>query len=69
MKLTTAQRREAELLFGEGFVIAPRSYRGLPRNRSLWKLVELGLAEFDMGPSGSWLKTYGFSPIWSDPVS
>lgn len=66
--MTKAQRRELALLHDNGFTIKPTSYRGLPRNRPLWTLVELGLADFGIGPAGSWLKTYGFWPTWSDPV-
>lgn len=67
-KLTPAQRREALLVFETGFTKRPLSYRGLPRNRALNRLEELGLVEFDFGPRNSWLRTYGFMPVWSDPV-
>lgn len=40
----------------------------MQRNRPLWKLVEMGLGHMDFGPSGSWLKSYCFMPVWSDPV-
>lgn len=38
------------------------------RNKPSWKLVELGMAEMDMGPRDSWLMTYCFMPLWTDPV-
>lgn len=67
--LTKAQMRELRLLHEQGFVIMPsRTPRGLTRYKPLWKLVELGLADFGTGPSGSWLQTYGFFPLWTDPV-
>jgi len=66
--LTPAQRRELLRMHEHGFTAKPTSYRGMPRNRPLWALVEMGLAEFGWGPRGSWLTTYGFSPTWTDPV-
>jgi hypothetical protein len=45
-----------------------RTPRGLTRYRPLWTLVDMGLVEFDFGPVGSWLMTYGFMPKWGDPV-
>ncbi len=66
--MTKAMKREALLIFERGYTMQPLSYRGLPRNRPLWKLVNMGLAEFDSGPRGSWLKSVGFMPLWSDPI-
>lgn len=66
--LTVAQNREAVLLFDRGFSLHHTSYRSMPRNRPLWKLVEMGLAEFGKCPRNSWLTTNGFLPIWSDPI-
>lgn len=28
----------------------------------------MGLAYMDFGPKGEWLQSYGYMPIWSDPV-
>jgi hypothetical protein len=68
-KLTPAQRREAFLIFEQGFVVMPaRSPRGLTRYKPLWALHNLDLVTFDFGPVGSWLKTYGFGAKWTDPV-
>lgn len=67
-KLTAKQREYAEYLFEHGFMIHNVGCGIMNRNRPLWALVELGLAEFRFGPSGSWLQTYGFNPIWTDPV-
>jgi len=66
--MTKAQRREALLLFEKGFIVQPLSFRGLPRNRPLGALVEMGLADFDRGPAGSCLKITGYMPLWSDPI-
>ncbi len=67
-KLTKAQIREALLLFEKGYQVHLMNYRQMPRNRPLWRLVELGLAHFDFGPVGSCLKQQGFMPLWSDPI-
>ncbi len=67
-KLTPAQKREALKLFEVGFIEWPTSYRGLPRHKPLGHLVDLGLADIQLGPLGSWLKTYCYMPVWSDPV-
>lgn len=67
-KLTKAQIREALLLFEKGYQVHFMSYRQMPRNRPLWRLVQLELAYFEFGPVGSWLKQQGFMPLWSDPV-
>lgn len=66
--LTSQQMREALLLFERGYLPHMMSYRSMPRNRPLWRLVQLGLAHFDFGPVGSWLKQQGFMPLWSDPI-
>lgn len=67
--LTKAQMRELRLLHEEGFAVMPaRTPRGLTRYKPLWALVAKGYAEFGWVPRGSWLKTYGFYPIWTDPV-
>jgi hypothetical protein len=67
--LTPAQRRECLLIYEKGFITMPsRTPRGLTRYRPLWTLVDMGLVEFDFGPVGSWLMTYGFMPKWGDPV-
>lgn len=67
--MTPAQRRELLNLHEQGFVIMPsRTPRGLTRYKPLWALCELGLADFGMGPPGSWLQTYGFFPLWDDPI-
>lgn len=67
-RLTKAQYREALDLFEHEYTRHFMSYRQMPRNRPLWYLVELGLAEFASGPRGSWLKSQGFMPLWSDPI-
>ena len=67
--MTPAQQREYLLVIREGFVIfPPRTPRGLTRYKPLWALVEMGLIDFGFGPKGSWLQTYGFYPLWTDPV-
>lgn len=67
--MTPAQRREACRIFEHGFVMMPsQSPSGLTRYKPLWALVEMGIVKFGFGPTGSWIKTYGFSPIWSDPI-
>lgn len=67
-RLTKPQRREAIDLFDRGWNPHRMSYRSMAKNRPNWKLVEMGLATFDQGPVGSWLKTTCFMPVWTDPV-
>lgn len=38
------------------------------RNKPAWKLVDMGLAIMDFGPRNSFLMTYCFMPVWSDPI-
>ena len=67
MALSTKQREVAIEIHAEGY----REFYMFPyagRNKPSWRLVELGLAEMDMGPRGSWLMTYCFMPVWSDPI-
>lgn len=66
--LTKTQRWNAELMLDNGWVPYRVGQGRMQRNRPLWKLVEMGLAHMDFGPSGSWLKSYCFMPVWSDPV-
>lgn len=67
-RLTPAQRKEALILYSVGYVIWPLSYRGLTRHKPLRSLENMGLAHVDWGPPGSWLFTYCYLPVWSDPV-
>lgn len=62
MKLTEAQKRTLAAINSTGFVEARAGFGTSQSNRPAWKLVELGLADFDWGPSGSFLKTQGFVP-------
>ena len=66
--MTKAQKRELHLLHDCGYIVHQMSWRGMPRNKALWNLVEKGLAYFDFGPNNSWLKQQGFMPTWQDPV-
>lgn len=67
--MTPAQRRELLLMHEHGFTVSPnQSPRGLTRYKPLWALCKQGLAEFEFGPRGSWLKTYCFLPLWGDPI-
>lgn len=66
--LSKSQRRNAELMFESGSVPFRVGPGRMQRNRPLWHLVSLGLAEMEFGPRGSWLKSYCFMPVWSDPV-
>lgn len=61
-RLTAAQQRELQNLVATGFTECKSSFGDSQSNRPLWTLVDLGFAEFDWGPNGSWLKTQGFSP-------
>lgn len=66
-KLTKQQHNAAVCLFEKEygpFLMFPKC--GM--NRPYWRLVEMGLAEFDFGPRNSWLSTYCFMPLWTDPV-
>lgn len=38
------------------------------KNKPSWTLVKEGLAQFDFGPRNSFLQTYVFMPLWTDPV-
>lgn len=67
-KLTPKQRELVEDLQTKGFIIHGTGYRSMTRNKPLRVLEEMGLCHFDFGPAGSWLTTYGFMPLWSDPV-
>ncbi len=65
--LSPNQRKVAESLFHKGYYF----YRTFPyggKNKPAWKLCELGLAEWGIGPKGSFLQTYCFMPVWTDPV-
>lgn len=65
--LSRKQRRALVKLHVNGFVnyyIFP--YGG--RNKPLWTLLDMGLAEFGFGPKDCWLQTQGFIPLWQDPV-
>ena len=67
MKLTKQQNDVAKACFEEEYY----PFRMFPRcgkNKPAWKLVEMGLFEFDFGPRGAWLQTYCFMPVWGDPV-
>lgn len=66
-RLTARQRYYAEQIFEKEYS-AYNLFPWAARNRPKWKLVEMGLAEFDFGPRGSWLMTYCFMPVWSDPI-
>jgi len=67
-RLTPSQRHNAELMFEQGWIPFRVGPGRMQRNIPMWTLVKLGLAEFDWGPRGSWLKTYSFLPVWSDPI-
>ena len=67
-KLTRQQRNWAMTMFSDGYVFYTSNLRTAQRNKCLWRLVALGLADFRFGPSGSWLKTYCFMPLWTDPI-
>lgn len=66
-KLTDAQYNAASIMFDGGsynYYLFP--FAG--RNKPAWRLVEMGIATFDFGPRGSWLQSYCFMPVWSDPI-
>lgn len=65
--LSRKQREYAEYIFEHGYKHMP-SFPYVAENRPCWHLVSMGLAVMDFGPRGSWLKCYGFMPVWSDPV-
>lgn len=67
-KLTPAQRKEALILYEKGYIIWPLSYSGLTRHKPLGALERMGLTHVDWGPPGSWLTTYCYLAVWSDPV-
>jgi len=60
-KLTKAQERWLREINREGFVEMGGWGSG-QKNRPLFALVDMGLAEFGFGPKGSFLKTQGFMP-------
>ncbi|GGE36530.1 hypothetical protein GCM10007276_12530 [Agaricicola taiwanensis] len=62
VKLTAAQKRYGERLVEHGFVEHQTGFGTSQSNRCGWALVNLGLAEFDWGPKGSFLQTQGFVP-------
>lgn len=65
--LSRKQREYAEYIFEFGY----KSYNTFPysaENRPCWHLVSMGIAIMDFGPSGSWLQSYSFMPVWGDPV-
>ena len=66
--MTKAQKRELKLLHERGYTVHQMSWRGMPRNKALWNLVELGLADFGFGPINSYLQQQGFMPNWHDPI-
>lgn len=66
--LTPTQRKYLNKLHEDEFILHGTSYRTMPRNKSMWALVDHGLATWGFGPSGSWLRTYGFMPVWTDPI-
>lgn len=66
--LTHRQRVLAEHLFEHQYGLFRTAFGRSQSNRPYWHLVSLGLARMDFGPDGSWLKTYCFMPLWSDPV-
>lgn len=66
--LSPKQREHAERMFGEAQEVPFYMFPYCGRNKASWKLVAMGLAEFDFGPRGAWLQTYCFMPLWSDPV-
>lgn len=65
--LSPKQREYAEYIFEHGYK-AIQTFPYSARNRPCWHLVSMGLAEMDFGPRNEWLQSYGFMPIWSDPV-
>lgn len=67
-KLTKSQRANAERIFERGFVDYYVGSGRMQRNWPCWNLVKMGLVIMDFGPRGSWLKTYVFMPLWSDPI-
>lgn len=60
VKLTKAQREVLSKLNADGFVEHVTDFSRSQANKPLWTLVKLGLADFDWGPKGSFLKTQGF---------
>lgn len=66
--MTPSQRKWANEIFETGFVEFGSWSHRPQSNRAMWTLVVLGIVEMDFGPRGSWLKTQGFMPLWSDPV-
>lgn len=66
--MTRAQLRWAMEIFESGFVPFGTWFNRPQSNRAMWTLVSIGVAEMDFGPRNGWLKSYGFMPVWSDPV-
>ena len=60
--LTPRQRELLGDLRRTGFIAHRSAFGRSQQNRPLWKLVELGLADFDWGPPGSFLQVQGFFP-------
>jgi hypothetical protein len=63
MKLTKGEIAFLEELEREGFVMHRVTFGRSQRNRCGWSLVNKGLATFDFGPRGSFLKVQGFMPV------
>ena len=60
--LTPRQKELLKDLRRTGFIAHRSAFGRSQQNRPLWKLVELGLADFDWGPPGSFLQVQGFFP-------
>ena len=60
--LTPRQRELLGDLRRTGFIAHRSAFGRSQQNRPLWKLVELGLADFAWGPPGDWLQVQGFIP-------
>ena len=60
--LTPRQRELLHDLRQRGFLEYRAGFGRSQQNRPLWKLVELGLADFDWGPPGSFPQVQGFIP-------
>ncbi len=61
-KLTPAQEKWLMVLRHEGFV-AMGGWGNGQKNRPLFRLCELGFAEFGWGPKGDFLQCQGFSYV------
>ena len=67
-ELTRAQKKWLKILRERGFVETGGWGNG-QRNRPLFALVDKGLAVFELGPKGSFLKVQGFAPVGDYPVT